>query len=151
MVKKVVLWLLVLGCMAVIFSFSGQSAEESTGLSDSLLYDVLSFLKLELSETMIAFLSVFIRKVAHFSIYALLGALICLLMKWGYLLAGKRCFFAPVAISALYAFTDEFHQLFISGRSGQIKDVLIDSSGAVVGTVFVILLFSLLKRRQKNG
>ncbi|MEL1133819.1 VanZ family protein [Desulfitobacterium sp. THU1] len=29
------------------------------------------------------------------------------------------------------------HQLFVPGRSGQIKDVLLDSGGAIVGVVFL--------------
>ena len=34
----------------------------------------------------------------------------------------------------LYAFTDEYHQTFINGRTGQILDVLIDSSGSLLGS-----------------
>lgn len=33
----------------------------------------------------------------------------------------------------IYTISDEIHQLFVLGRGGQIKDVIIDSSGAVVG------------------
>ena len=34
---------------------------------------------------------------------------------------------------ALYAVSDEIHQLFVSGRSCQLTDVLLDSAGAFVG------------------
>ena len=40
--------------------------------------------------------------------------------------------FIALLFSILCAFFDEFHQLFVDGRSGQIKDVLIDSMGAFV-------------------
>ena len=32
--------------------------------------------------------------------------------------------------------TDEYHQLFVSGRTGQIKDAIIDSIGTVAGLIF---------------
>ena len=81
MVKRIVLWVLVIACMATIFAFSGQDSDSSQELSDGLLWDIIKFLGLNLSDNTIGFLGVFIRKVAHFTIYAILGALICLLMK----------------------------------------------------------------------
>ena len=36
--------------------------------------------------------------------------------------------------------TDEFHQLFVPGRSGQVKDVLLDSCGAAVGVLILMLV-----------
>ena len=33
----------------------------------------------------------------------------------------------------LYAISDEVHQLFVPGRGGQVKDIVIDSAGAIVG------------------
>jgi VanZ family protein len=41
--------------------------------------------------------------------------------------------------------SDEFHQLFIVGRSGQIKDVFIDTFGAI----FVVFIIYLVKKHQK--
>lgn len=46
-----------------------------------------------------------------------------------------------VILAALYASTDEFHQLFVPGRSGQFRDVLIDSCGAAAGTLIVYALW----------
>jgi len=34
---------------------------------------------------------------------------------------------------SLYAVTDEIHQLFVPGRSGELRDVMIDSIAALVG------------------
>ena len=39
-----------------------------------------------------------------------------------------------------YACFDEFHQLFVNGRTGQFSDCLIDTSGAILG----ILLFKVI-------
>ena len=36
-----------------------------------------------------------------------------------------------------FAALDEFHQLFVEGRAGSLKDVLIDSCGSLTGIIFV--------------
>ncbi len=46
---------------------------------------------------------------------------------------------AVLAICIFYAATDEFHQLFVSGRSGQLRDVCIDAAGAVIGICIYFL------------
>ena len=77
----------------------------------------------------------FIRKLAHFSEYALLG-----MLAFGALrVRGQHNAAVAWAFSALYACTDEFHQLFVHGRTGLITDVFIDSAGALVGIAFLIL------------
>ena len=49
-----------------------------------------------------------------------------------------------------YAITDEFHQYFIPGRSAEIRDVLIDSSGALTGILFVIIVLAIIKIIKKK-
>ena len=53
----------------------------------------------------------------------------------------KTIFFAAVAAGALYAASDEIHQLFVQERSGQLSDVLIDTAGVILGAFFVTLLY----------
>lgn len=48
----------------------------------------------------------------------------------------SRLIFWCMAFGFFYACTDEFHQLFILGRSGQFTDVLIDSLGMLFGVLF---------------
>ena len=43
----------------------------------------------------------------------------------------------PWLIAAGYAATDEFHQLFVPGRSGQVSDVILDSAGAAIGVLIM--------------
>ena len=47
----------------------------------------------------------------------------------------------------LYACTDEFHQLFISGRAGRFTDVLIDTTGAFLGLFLVYLIVRWVRGR----
>jgi VanZ family protein len=75
-----------------------------------------------------------LRKLAHFSEYAVLTAL------WWRALRGLGARFAvalaaAVAISLAYAASDEFHQTFVDGRHGTPVDWLIDSAGAAVAAL----------------
>ncbi len=59
------------------------------------------------------------------------------------------------AVCLLYAASDEIHQLFVPGRSGEVRDVMIDFSGAVLGIALSMLVFLLIcrikkKRTEKN-
>lgn len=45
-----------------------------------------------------------------------------------------------IGLCILYSCTDEFHQLFINGRSGSFRDVLIDTIGILIGTYLYKIL-----------
>lgn len=94
-----------------------------------------------------------IRKTAHATEYAVLGMLI-----FGAYVDGKKRngykVLVPWLGAALYAATDEFHQLFVPGRSGQVTDVMIDSAGAAVGVVVLVLIYGMIKSKgveETNG
>ena len=61
-------------------------------------------------------------------------------IKFGRLVA------AAWALGTLYAASDEVHQLFIEGRTGQLSDVLLDSSGVLAGALLCWLLLRRLLR-----
>ena len=79
-----------------------------------------------------------LRKIAHLSEYAILGALL--------LRAIQRPAVAIVA-GGLYALTDEFHQHFVRGRHAAWYDVLIDTVGVTIG----VLAWSRLGRRRARA
>lgn len=96
-----------------------------------------------------------VRKLAHFSEYALLGGELSFL---GFGLAVKddlssgRLFlsFAAVQVCVLViAFLDETIQIF-SGRGPMITDVWIDLAGAALGNI-IILIIRTVRATQKNG
>ena len=82
-----------------------------------------------------------VRKTAHFTVYTILGVLVYLFTRT---FEGKnwKKVLISIGFAFLYACSDELHQLFVSGRSGEIKDILIDSCGATFG---VIIVWSLWK------
>lgn len=76
----------------------------------------------------------FAKKGGHLTGYALLA----LAWSWG-LSQGKRAswqiLLLSIAYSGLYAFSDEFHQVFVPGRQPSLVDVGIDAVGAALGAV----------------
>lgn len=65
-------------------------------------------------------------KVVHFSVYGLLGTLVC---RVGNGRAGA--WWALAAVSA-YGATDEWHQSFVPGRYAELEDWIADTAGAAV-------------------
>ena len=54
-------------------------------------------------------------------------------------------------ICVIFAISDEFHQTFVAGRTGQSLDVLIDSAGALVGLVFYSTYHIVFKSGYKKA
>ncbi|MBR2778883.1 MAG: VanZ family protein [Firmicutes bacterium] len=50
-----------------------------------------------------------------------------------------------------YAVTDEVHQMLVPGRSGECRDVLIDSAGVLAGILLVIIVFKIKNRKEVKG
>lgn len=90
-----------------------------------------------------------VRKMAHMTEYAIL-AWILLGNCMQYPFFQKKCGLWAWLGASLYAATDEFHQLFIEGRSGELKDVLIDSMGACAGLLLAWAVICIVKKRQKR-
>lgn len=159
MIKKTVLWIAVILWMAVIFTFSSQPAVQSDELSKGIVYKVIEFLS-EYGDipvfsqpdnelfAMADILDHYIRKLAHFSVFAVLGILVYNLMA-AYGIKRSKIIFLAALVCFLYAVSDEVHQLFVDGRAGQIKDVVIDSGGSVLALTVTYLLFG--RRADKRG
>ncbi len=90
-----------------------------------------------------------IRKGAHFSEYAILGALLCNAIRT-YRFSRFWRWAIPIAGSAIYAMSDELHQFFVPDRVCSIVDVGIDTAGAICGTAVFALIAFLLRRRKKH-
>ena len=139
--------------MLIMFNFSAQLADESSETSSTfciilakLLYHNYQNYDIAIQEIITNGLEFIIRKTAHFTEYAVMGFL------W-YLYFANRKYNILISIGAtsLYACTDEFHQLFVEGRSGQIRDILIDTCGGSFGVLvgFIILCIFNCCRNQK--
>ena len=143
--------------MALIFSLSNQDATVSSGTSGNVIRLIAGIFRpgfdnLPAAEQaeIVASLQFIARKSAHFSIYMILGVLSFLAV-----ISYEKLFFAlrlttSGGICLLYAASDEIHQLFVPGRSGEVRDVMIDFSGAVLGIALSMLVFLLIYRIKKK-
>ena len=121
-----IIWMLIIFVMS---SFNGESSANQSNFIVKIISEIFSI-------SNINYLSFIIRKLAHFTEYFILGILVINNFKK----INKKIIFGSIIFCMLYAFTDEFHQLFVNGRSGQIIDVLIDSFGSMCG-IYGYLLF----------
>ena len=150
-VKIVILLIFAIAWMACIFKLSGMSSKNSNGKSTGIIglfiEDALEITndygitnshpddsKLEHASELI---NAPMRKVIHATVYFVLGFFIMTILSIlfehnNYLLA----VLLSLVLCIIFAGTDEFHQTFVNGRTGQLLDVIIDSAGAVVGIVF---------------
>lgn len=152
---KFITWIPTVLIMIVIFNFSARSAVESDASSLQIANVFMNFYESiyggELSdnhiEDILLQVNHVIRKMAHAIEYVVLSVCIAI-----HLLAcrvsRKKMFSFSVFLSGIYAITDEFHQLFVPGRCGRISDILIDTTGALMGAVFFLLLLHFIQKRN---
>lgn len=137
----------------VIFGFSDQQGQESSSISTIVSRKIVSAFFKNLSENEFEFkvelIHPFIRKLAHFSIYMLLGILL-MCCSQTYERKNKKKIFSDFMFSFIYACSDELHQHFISGRNGNIIDVGIDTCGATFGILITLLVFVIITNANKN-
>lgn len=148
MKKKHIYLILCFLWMLVIFWFSHQPANSSQSMSNSIIEMMDRILHTNIVAQggwLFDTLNFIVRKAAHMSEYAFLAILLILyLRECDY----PHVFLIGIITVALYAASDEFHQLFIMGRSGQLTDVLIDTCGGIIGMV-LMQCFLWIRQRYK--
>ena len=163
MVKKIILMLCLIACMTSIFIFSSQNSQISGDLSGGITQKIAEiFVKdfdtfsPEKQRKIVEGMHFYIRKAAHFSIYAALG-FFAFLNADIYIRRTGRKFLLSLPFCLIYAASDEIHQLFTDGRCGSPIDVRIDFSGSVTGTLVAFcilniftLFFKKLLTNKKN-
>ena len=128
--KKMISWIMLIAWMGIIFFMSHQPGEVSSSQSE-LVLKIFSFLGIELNQYFGELSTFVIRKTAHFSEYLILFLFAYNVSRFYFTTKKARLY--SIIFVFLYASTDEFHQYFIPGRNMAFKDVLIDTSGGVIG------------------
>ncbi len=150
-ILRIILIILLVCTFFIIFGFSSQNGEQSGGISRKVTETILkvssNYNKLEEEEKEVVLhrTESIIRKIAHFSIYTVVGCLLMGLLST-YKLKDKWRMIMAIVIGILYAISDEFHQSFSPGRSPKITDVYIDTLGIIIGALFVILIRKIYKQ-----
>lgn len=146
--KKKSCWLLVALMVIFIFSNSAASAGTSNGMSLTVSEWVRPVLNTVGLHPETDFLNFVIRKLAHFSEYALLGCLIAIayrLQPWSWM-KSKAALLPFFIIPVL----DENLQRFPPGRSCELRDMLIDSAGMAAGLFLAIVLLGIVGHQKKQ-
>ena len=139
-------WILVAVCMGIIFYLSAQNGEESSELSGSFVMAILEWLNINIHEGLL-------RTFAHCLEFMGLSVLIfnATYVTWETKLTPVIAFVGTV----LYAIIDEIHQIFVPERAFQITDILVDSTGALIGVIASLIILRIIlyikKRGNKNG
>ncbi len=151
-----ILWGAVLVWMVLLFLLSAQTADESSSLSAvptqwlaALLRPLLEKLPEEERLALTENLTFITRKSAHFIGYTILGALSCAAFR----LSGLKplpAYCSSAAFSLLYAVSDEIHQSFVPGRSGEIRDALIDLAGALIGAGILTAIWQAVRKKRNK-
>ena len=143
-ILRIILIILLLCTFFVIFGFSSQDGEASGGLSRNITNKILQIsnkynaLGQEEKEQIANKTEKIIRKVAHFSIYTVVGLLLMGLLST-YKIKENWRMILSILLGMIYAVSDEIHQSFIPGRTPQITDIYIDTLGVVLGVLLILL------------
>ena len=155
--RKIIFAILSLICMVVIFCYSARNADLSTRDSNEIGLMIGEITIEDFNQwpeaQQISYAESIdhpVRKMAHFLEYMTLGMLL-----FGAIYDKKNKYVSnvipPFIIGAVYAATDELHQTIVSGRSGQITDVLLDSAGVLTGLIIISLIISLFDKGSRSS
>lgn len=147
--------ILTIFIMVSIFFFSSQDSDSSTDMSMNITEKIVNEENYQPTEEKSLSkrqeeIEVVVRKTAHILIYTTLG--FCVFMT---IINSRKVnknvilFIISLIICIIYASSDEIHQLYVSGRSGEVRDVLIDSAGSAVG-ILVAMLMCIKRNKSKN-
>lgn len=150
-ILRVILIILLIGTFSIIFGFSSQDSEKSSGISRKVTEIITNPIKSiqekpqQEKEQILSRIESVVRKIAHFSIYTVVGFLLMALFST-YKLEEMNRFSYSLIIGVVYASSDEIHQCFTPGRGPQITDVIIDTMGVLLGILLVMLVIKIYKK-----
>ena len=126
--KKKINLILVIIWMTFIFIMSNFDANESSNQSNYIVNIMSNIFNITNSD-MLTFI---IRKLAHFTEYLILGILV-----YNFIKNYDKKNYISIIICMIYAISDEVHQIYVPGRSFQIRDIIIDTLGAIIGILII--------------
>lgn len=162
--KRIIIsWLIVVIWAILIFIMSGMDTNESNSKSKNTLNEIVEKTvettngmgitdKHPSENRMKDFIEKYnylFRKFAHASEYFILTILLLIALKNSGVV-GKKIFVFAICICFLYACSDEYHQTFVNGRTGQFSDTLIDTFGGFISCLMYTFMMKINKVRKKH-
>ena len=157
--KKIMAWLFVIIWLIIIFMFSAMDSESSNKKSQKVIEKTVevtlgksndittekNITKNQMNEK-IAKLNKIFRKFMHAIVYFILSLL---LLNAFYVSGFKnyKMYLICIIFCLLYAILDEYHQTFVTGRTGQYFDVLIDMIGFLTGNILYYIVKNKIRHK----
>lgn len=132
--------------MFVIFSFSGQTASVSSGISLKVTWKIVDIIRILRggegidTDYLVEIMHPYVRKCAHMGEFGVLFVL--LFLSFLASTVATRAMAAAIFVSFIYACLDEFHQTKVGGRAGMFTDVCVDMTGVLAAVMFVLIVYS---------
>lgn len=139
--------------MGFIFHMSSNTGIISNDESHKIVHfiqQIANKLSFSVKNTDITQINHIVRKNGHVLEYIIL-AILAGTALFTYNLKGKKAVIYILFICLFYAVTDEFHQMFVPGRTSLVSDVLIDFSGAILGIGIYYLLYYKVYLKHNHG
>ena len=146
-ISILIVWTLIFLLMCFIFGNSLKTVDESSAESSG----IMAFIKPIIDPMNRIDDEVFhhyVRKAAHMTEFAVLGFLLATASDLFRRMYKRKFISFSFLFCILTAVTDEFLQSF-SDRSAEVKDVLIDFSGSILGIAFASLIILILIRKRR--
>lgn len=147
--RNFLIWILVIVYVGWIFSNSLAIGEVSSAASTKVANFLLNYVTRAGFSIDFNLFHHYIRKLAHFSEYALLGFMIVIAIRIAPLMKSKFLNFVLLMIAI--PLTDEGIQRFVPERAGAFLDSFLDMAGilagAFVGYVLVLIILDIFKTR----
>ena len=133
--------------MILIFYFSQQPVTISNNLSTRITERIIQTIGIivPIGDVPVEKLNHIVRKNAHFFLYFSLGIFVLTALKKSGI-KGYHNLYIAFFLCIIYTISDEVHQLFVTGRGAQVKDVLIDSTGAATGIMVATIIGLFISR-----
>ena len=160
-IVAVIFLILTIAWIVMIFHFSNQTGTQSSNTSGAVISLINEFFGIEIQDATV------IRKIAHATEFAILTIFSYIALSSTNKISNKTSYAeSPVKLmrsdnemnivftlwfTILNAIFDEYHQLFVEGRDGAIKDVLIDLIGIVIVLIIIRIVFTIyLKTKGRS-
>ncbi|WP_067727084.1 VanZ family protein [Oceanobacillus damuensis] len=153
--RKFIVWLLPIGWMSIIFYSSATPYEEQdikpflgTIVDFSFLEPFVDWISFTYNQSIVSveelgihgFIEFFIRKGAHIAVFFLLTCFFCFAFRKTTMIRERMIFIFSFVLTVIYAVLDELHQGITPNRTPYAGDVLLDSFGAFIAVICMILL-----------
>lgn len=160
-IVAVIFLILTIAWIVMIFHFSNQTGTQSSNTSGAVINLINEFFGIDIQDATV------IRKIAHATEFAILTFFSYIALSSTNKISNKTSYAeSPVKLmrsdnemnivftlwfTILNAIFDEYHQLFVEGRDGAIKDVLIDLIGIVIVLIIIRIVFTIyLKTKGRS-